>query len=250
MNNIDRDPFSAALVRNFGHPIFHILLLNKQVMTKFGIDSQRSVEYPWAITRLNEIMKACKGKAKLKALDIGVAESLFHYELLHKGMQVFGIDIRSTNVLSPKLLFYQRQLQNTGFPDSRFDLIFCISTLEHIGLSVYGQDEEDLEADIKCAAEMHRILNPHGSIIFTAPFEGKKGFHILESRFERHYDIERLEKIFPAKIFEWKMEAYYYLERSNRSLKYRHYVRESLPDAVASSKGDEPNLACLLLGKK
>jgi SAM-dependent methyltransferase len=47
-----------------------------------------------------------------------------------------------------------------------------VSTIEHIGLPVYGQVGFDADGDVKAIEELRRTLKPGGYLIITTPFAG------------------------------------------------------------------------------
>jgi len=67
-----------------------------------------------------------------------------------------------------------------------------VSTIEHIGLNVYGQLTLDDEGDIKAMRELHRIMKPGGLLIITTPYTGQT---LRISEFERNYSRQRLIKL-------------------------------------------------------
>jgi SAM-dependent methyltransferase len=125
--------------------------------------NERSVEVPWARQRVG---------AARRVLDVGCSTSDYLVDLAgtdsHESRHVYGLD--------PDAL---RPIRNVGavkgtivappFPPNSFDLILCISTVEHIGLPVYGQHEFP-HGDILAMRHIRRLLAPGGRLLLTVPF--------------------------------------------------------------------------------
>jgi len=153
--------------------------------------TERAVEIPWALSRYN-------GGARI--LEVGCS---FAYEnpeyvagLKALGAQeLHGIDISS--VPAPDFIKRTADIRDSGYPAEFFDMIFCISTLEHVGRDNvrHYQPEKELSAtsepDREALMEMLRILKPDGTLVVTVPF----------GKFEDHgwfinYDAKNIERIF------------------------------------------------------
>lgn len=120
--------------------------------------NERSVEVPWA--------RQHTGGARC-VLDVGCSTSDYLADLA-PDRRVYGLDPDAP-----------RPIQNVGvvkgtvvappFPSGRFDLILCVSTVEHIGLPIYGQQEFP-HGDILAMRHMRRLLAPGGRLLLTVPF--------------------------------------------------------------------------------
>jgi SAM-dependent methyltransferase len=125
--------------------------------------SERSVEAPWARQRL--------GGAR-RILDVGCSTSDYLADLAcerpRQGRRVYGLDpdapqpIRDVGVVKGTIVA-------PPFPAASFDLILCISTVEHIGLPIYGQHEFP-HGDILALRHVRRLLAPGGRLLLTVPF--------------------------------------------------------------------------------
>ena len=67
-------------------------------------------------------------------------------------------------------------LRDTFFRDQTFDIVICVSTIEHIGLDntlLYTSDRQHDERDetgfLAAAREFKRILKPGGTCYVTVP---------------------------------------------------------------------------------
>jgi hypothetical protein len=129
--------------------------------TDLGVN-ERSVEVPWARQRV--------GEARC-VLDVGCSTSDYLAELAgtsHQDRHIYGLDpdapqpIRNVGAVKGTIVA-------PPFPPTSFDLILCISTVEHIGLPVYGQHEFP-HGDILAMRHVRRLLTPRGRLLLTVPF--------------------------------------------------------------------------------
>lgn len=133
----------------------------------FGVgDSERCVEIPWALSRYS---------GELSVLDVGYANAEQRYlsGLLSLNIpNLHGIDLSEKKVEG--IISHNGDIRDTHFEDNYFDLVFCISVLEHIGRdnSIYDHksDEIDEFGDIIALKEIYRITKDEGIIIITLPY--------------------------------------------------------------------------------
>lgn len=127
----------------------------------------RIIEYGFALSKLF-------GLPKGKMLDVGCVarHNYLIPALCFANWQVYGIDIRDNwGFKHPNFTFVKEDIRHSQFKDAEFDLVSCISTLEHIGLAnYYGITEQDEAGDLKAAKEMVRILKPSGILLLTVPY--------------------------------------------------------------------------------
>lgn len=244
-----KDRMLVWAIRSLGHYALHLSVLQKRILASRGQYGQRIIEYPWALKMIGQLLASGAVNLGSRVLDVGVAESVFHYELLHKGFDVSGIDIRWSPIIHPRIHFVQRPLQDTQFPNDYFDLAVVISTIEHIGLLSYDQTSLDYDADFRCIEEIHRILRKGGHLILTTPFDGRSAYHITRSGFERHYDVERLTRLLAGSRFLWVVEDYFLYDDLPSSPRYLHYERHTLPWHATISQEHHPGLACIVAKK-
>ena len=99
-------------------------------------------------------------------LDVGCVDSLLSHELLSRGYSVIGINIREYSWKPEGMLFIKADLlRRLPIPDSSVDIVVAVSTIEHVGLSSYGQRNFDIDEDFKAMAELRRILRRGGVLI-------------------------------------------------------------------------------------
>jgi len=124
---------------------------------------ERVVEIPWVLSRL----------AGERALEVGYAfaEPPYLAALLRAGFtELTGVDLAEADV--PGLTGVQADARDLPFGAQEFDLVLCVSTLEHVGAdnSGYGLDAEDDGASrLTALRELRRVLAPLGRLLITVP---------------------------------------------------------------------------------
>lgn len=121
-----------------------------------------------------------------------------------------GIDIADP-VYDTRSL-YERSIKaditNTGLPEGSFDLIWCISTLEHVGMDNSGYTETFATGSHMAAQaikEMVRLTAPGGHVLITVPY----------GRYEDHgwlmnIDAARWQSLLAVARTNAKIEEWYF----------------------------------------
>jgi len=78
-----------------------------------------------------------------------------------------------------------------SFPDNSINSLSCMHTVEHIGLGRYG-DPIDPNGDIKAGAELKRVLQEEGYLLFVTPVGQPK----IEFNAHRIYSYEMILDMF------------------------------------------------------
>jgi len=134
-------------------------------------------------------------------LDVGHANSMTCHRDMVRSLpaprKITGIDMAEP-VFDASQLYAEsvrRDICDTGFADETFDLVWCISSLEHIGMdnSGYGESGSDGATAEGALAEMLRITRAGGSILVTVPY-GKRENH----GWFRNFDLESLQDLLEA----------------------------------------------------
>jgi SAM-dependent methyltransferase len=195
-----------------------------------GNMSERVVEIPWVLSRYQR---------ERRVLDIGPSYALPLY-LRHLRMlripDLHGVDLIEKPIKG--MITTQADVRRMPYPDASFDLILCISTLEHIGCdnARYGiEAPDDAEGDVKALAEMGRLLADDGRILISIPF----GRHQDYSWF-RQYDRDRWAALLRRTGLEAAEQAYFGYSASGwtrfddpSELESRGYQEMGAPAATA-----------------
>jgi len=137
----------------------------------------------------------------LKILDVGCYGGLLPIQLAVLGNEVYGIDILNYPLDHSNFHFIKNDIMHLSFQDEFFDIVSCVSVLEHVGLGRYG-DPTITDGDKLALREMTRVLKPGGRIILTVPF-GKGGIcYHKGAPPHRLYTYERLTSILSGLTIE------------------------------------------------
>jgi len=126
---------------------------------------ERFLEYKWILDNVN---------SGFDCLNVGCGDSLLDYELSRRFRRYVSIDLYKfpIAVKNPTIEFVQADIIRAPFKDEIFDVILCISTIEHI------------ENDIGAMMEMKRLLKYGGKLYVSAP---------LGSQFYNEESIRKLQ---------------------------------------------------------
>jgi SAM-dependent methyltransferase len=130
--------------------------------------NERQMEWPWVIKAAAKEI----GRGNRRILDVGSCNTPLPEKLEKLGFKVIAID---RNVPDKKnaerIRIVTTDIRNAAFADNCFDLVTCVSTLEHIGVKGrYGVKKADPDGDFSAMAEIRRILKPGGIALITMPF--------------------------------------------------------------------------------
>jgi SAM-dependent methyltransferase len=193
---------------------------------KIGLRPERSCEYDFAFKSIPIHVD--------KILDVGSTGSLFPLKLAKAGFKVHVIDSRLYHEKHRNLKVIKGDITQNNFSYDYFDIISCISTIEHIGLSAYG-DPECKNGDFNAFKEFKRIIKNDGYLIITTPFSKHYCLKTLGKTVERIYNWDRLKKLFegwniineeyyiPIGKFNWKRTG-----RAEAEKVYKPYERSNL----------------------
>jgi O-antigen chain-terminating methyltransferase len=128
--------------------------------------TERVVEIPWVLSRY---------RGERRVLDIGPAFALPLYvqALTRLGIpELHGVDLAPVRIAN--MTVTHADVRRMPYPDNDFDLVICVSTLEHIGRdnAHYGVEAptDIIDGDLAALREMRRVLKPTGRILITVPF--------------------------------------------------------------------------------
>lgn len=132
-------------------------------------------------------------------LDFGGYESLLPLQLSALGHQVSVLDQRKYPFTHENLFVYQRDLFDS-VPDFKesFDVVVSISTIEHLGLGSY-RDQQDRQGDARGIDALWQMVKPGGRLLASLP-AGRPALH----QGYRVYDEARVRALFPSiTVLRW-----------------------------------------------
>lgn len=173
------------------HKIFALEMSYRRTILYFGKARERYVEYNFCMEKLTEI-----GFKEKRCLDVGCGDSLFSHYLSSK--EVCNIELIDLERHISHLCFGDNyhigDIITYPFQDSSFDIIYMISTIEHI------------PDDIKVMKKLSQILKINGLLLVTTP---------ISSEFYNKVSIQRLFDIQKLQLIE---EHYVLLSRRSKEL--------------------------------
>ena len=182
---------------------FFISFLYRNVYSvyKGEILSERGTEIPWILKHIR------KKRKKDKILLLGVCESLFSVYLATSFDDVYGVDIHKYNEKHPNLNVLCADIMNLPFNANTFDVVIAISTIEHVGIGVYG-DPLSERGDYIALKEIKKVLSDDGVALITLP--AARDYKV--EKIERVYSPQELENLFS--IFPKATYAFFFKKRS------------------------------------
>lgn len=166
--------------------------------------TERVIEMPWVLSRY---------RGERTILDVGYAHALDVYLaglLSLPAEAVHGIDLVEAPI--PSVRRVRGDIRRTPYTDGAFDLVLCVSTLEHIGRdnTRYGiRQEYRPGGDADTLREISRILAPDGRLLVTVPF-GRRGDH----GWFVQYDLEAWKELLAATPLRVEEQDIFRLTRS------------------------------------
>lgn len=145
--------------------------------------NERIVEGPYVYRALGAV------KAGASVLDVGAAESTLAFSLASLGYDVTALDIRDYSLAHPRLRVVTADILDWETSES-FDVVLCVSTLEHIGLDAYGAATRDDSADQTAIERLRALTRPGGILVLTVPFGPGSS-----DETQRSYDRPKLERL-------------------------------------------------------
>ena len=148
---------------------------------------ERVVEYPWVISKLKT------GDDLI--LDAGSALNFpFIFDSMTMRDRTFAVCTLAPELVhykSPRVSYIYDDLRSLMLKDDHFDVVTCISTIEHIGLDntmLYSGDaqhqENKLDDYLKVIRELNRVLKPGAKLLLTVPYGKYQKFSWLQ-QFDR-----------------------------------------------------------------
>lgn len=147
---------------------------------------ERVVEYMFIMQQL-----VSRNLLKSRILDVGSAHTVLPGILGSLGGSVVCLDAQSWNVNLPNVSVVKADVLRLTDQLGVFDVITCVSTLEHIGLGRW-RDSEDIDGDKKAMKIFEHLLKPNGIVLVTVPCGKARVVYPLH----RVYNRSRLKQVF------------------------------------------------------
>ncbi len=170
------------------------ILDNRPINLKHYMD-ERIVEIPWIMSELKDI----KNK---KILDAGCT---LNFNYLIKKIIASDNSLTFINIFPEKNIYksndvnyFKQDISDMIFDDNCFDVITCVSVLEHIGFdnNMYDRNNKEIQVNIKknlhqkAIYELRRVLKKNSYLYLTIPY-GK----YMEFKNYQQFDESRVNAI-------------------------------------------------------
>jgi 2-polyprenyl-3-methyl-5-hydroxy-6-metoxy-1,4-benzoquinol methylase len=146
------------------------LWFNPPVVVKYsehgagvGHVNERIAEVPFVFRTLARVPLGAQ------VLDVGASESTLCLSLATFGYRVTAIDPRPNPLSHPNLDVVAGKIEDWDAPGS-FQATVCLSTIEHVGVGVYGQDGEEDRADLRAMQRIRDVTEPGGLLVLTTSY--------------------------------------------------------------------------------
>jgi 2-polyprenyl-3-methyl-5-hydroxy-6-metoxy-1,4-benzoquinol methylase len=163
--------------------------------------NERIAEVPFVLRALAEVPLGAR------LLDVGASESTLCLSLASLGYDVTAVDPRPNPLRHPNLHVVEGRIEDWDGEPETFDVTLCLSTIEHIGVGAYGQ-QEGRRTDLEAMRRMRELTRPGGLLILTTPY-GPSGVDELS----RTYDRSDLEKLLEG----WNVGEMAFLARADET---------------------------------
>jgi SAM-dependent methyltransferase len=166
-------------------------------------ETERVVEIPWLLSKLNH---------PNRILDIGSCDATYLPDLLTAGAaEVWALDVRPFQAPPGVRAVVCSAAEMPSHWTGYFDLLTCVSVIDHVGLDAYGQAEQPGLLEQVCA-EMYRVLAPGGRLLLTVPF-GRDHTTTHPGGGQRVFGLPALQDLFPLTRWDdlsfsvWRLEG-------------------------------------------
>jgi len=168
---------------------------------------ERAIEIPWCLARYD-------GEKRVLDAGYAFAEPAYLAGLAALGArELVGVDLAETEV--PGLRPVVADVRSLPFEDAAFDLVLCVSTLEHVGrdTKVYAVEAARADdGDEAALRELHRVLTPRGRLLVTVPTgaEDDQGWQVQRppgewiARFERSGFLVYEDELYLHDVEGWR----------------------------------------------
>lgn len=170
--------------------------------------TERSVELPWLISHI--------GRPE-SLLDIGSADAAYLPMLYELCRNIALCDTRQFQPPIPCTPYIGPAHTMPDEWNGVFDLVTCVSTLDHVGLDAYGNTAANEDLLEETVAAIHRVLKPGGRLLVTVPF-GRPVITNHPGGAQRVFDFAQIHDMFTGDRwsrmapFVWRVRGSIYVE--------------------------------------
>lgn len=205
------EPFKVNYISEILHDknILDIFKNAKELPTHYGqFLDERVIEYPWLVSR--------SFSRPATVLDAG---SITNHEYVLEHPFFKDIDLTILTAAPEDKCFFKKgisyvyaDIRQLPFQTDWFDVIVCLSTLEHIGMNneIYTSEKAFQESSFSdyliAAKELKRVLKPGGVCFMSVPF-GQYQNDIFQQQFDREM-LESLKSEFSPSSFTERFYIY------------------------------------------
>ncbi|UCC39879.1 MAG: hypothetical protein JSV96_19245 [Candidatus Aminicenantes bacterium] len=157
--------------------------------------NERIIEVPFVFSEISA------GNKALKIFDFGCARSWISLSLASMGHTVYGIDLRHYPFQHKNLVFRKQNILD--FNEKGFNIAIALSTLEHVGLGYYGE-ENSSSSLTEVLEKINELLVDGGRFLLTIP----AGISSTD-RFMRSFTPDEIEKRVESAGFSLIKSRYY-----------------------------------------
>ncbi|MDD4951539.1 MAG: methyltransferase domain-containing protein [Desulfovibrionaceae bacterium] len=215
--------------------------LYKDAVTMFTIVneyfSERFAEYAFVFNCLAKYYPR-------RILDVGTGESCLPSLMERGNAKVRAIDCNAEAQNNPSCYVHNEDIQVTSY-DHSFDLVTCVSVLEHV-------------LDYRAAlANMDLSCKPGGHVLITMPFN--RNYSIDDIHRHEQSVLYSPDFNWITRVFSYDMAMSWPVEFSWDLVEERYYalysgegfgLGEPYPQPIEASLDESPDIACLLFQKR
>jgi SAM-dependent methyltransferase len=177
-----------------------------------------------------------------RILDLGCAESVLPLYLAGLGYRVSGCDYRHYPYTHPNFDFVQGDLLQLPFNDDKYDVVICLSTIEHVGKGAYNDPLLTDKADKTAILEIYRVLKKGGTLILSAPF----GIEDPNNRL-MIYNQESFPRLLQNFLFD---EIRYFRHPGTGDFSGKSWREVKREEAATVKSKDRTNCICMVRARK
>lgn len=209
-----------------------------------GLD-ERIVEYKWIFNELS------KTKKNLKLLDAG--STINFPDIINRIKKKYKITIQTLypenySFYDQGISYVYEDLTKKIFKENSFDIITCISTLEHVGFdnSIYNYSKKisikkKSISYLKVIENIKHCLKKNGILLLTIPYGRHQKFETLQ-QFNDKMVKKIIDKFKPqSKEISYTKYSYGTWKRCSKEecdkLNFNNYKGEESKDNLASARG-------------